>query len=224
MQAIIDFVQSNQQYISVAHALAAILSIIGWTLGLILITVAWRRNSIRTVSVGPFEFQIQDAVTATAAAARSWQPQEANRKRLDVGKIRDTVAKAFQPGVADALVGKAVLWVDDNPNNNFLAVRALGKLRLDIEQVTNTDAALAHLRNRNFDLVISDMGRGANMRAGYDLLERIRADGHTMPFFIFAGSDTPEFRREAAARGAQLSTNDMLELIDATIEHLSPAK
>jgi len=44
--------------------------------------------------------------------------------------------------------------------------------------------------------------------------------GNEVPFFIFAGSDTPEFRREAAARGAQLSTNDMLELVDNVVKYL----
>ena len=43
--------------------------------------------------------------------------------------------------------------------------------------------------------------------------------GNQVPFLIFAGSDSPEFRREAAERGAQLSTNDMLELIDHVILH-----
>ncbi len=58
------------------------------------------------------------------------------------------------------------------------------------------------------------------MRAGYDLLKAIRVSGNNVPFLIFAGSDTAEFRREAAAQGAQLSTNDMLELIQQVIAHL----
>jgi hypothetical protein len=41
-----------------------------------------------------------------------------------------------------------------------------------------------------------------------------------VPFFIFAGSDTAEFRREAAECGAQLLTNDMLELVDNVVKHL----
>ena len=76
------------------------------------------------------------------------------------------------------------------------------------------------VRRRRFDLVISDMGRGEDMRAGYTLLGRIRDSGSKVPFFIFAGSDKPEFRREAAERGAQLSTNDMLELVDYVVKYL----
>jgi hypothetical protein len=64
------------------------------------------------------------------------------------------------------------------------------------------------------------MGRGQNMLAGYELLDEIRKGGSQIPFLIFAGSDTAIFRKEAAERGAQLSTNDMLELIDVALRLL----
>lgn len=161
----------------------------------------------------------EEAVEATAAAARSWQ-SKTDRHSVDVSRIRATVERAFAPATFDNMIGKSVLWVDDNPANNELAVRALRKFRLDVEQATSTDAALAALLRRKFDLVISDMGRGEDMRAGYDLLTRLRGSGSKVPFFIFAGSDTPEYRRAAAERGAQLSTNDMLELVDNTVKYL----
>ena len=52
------------------------------------------------------------------------------------------------------------------------------------------------------------------------MLQLIRESGKEVPFFIFAGQNRPEFRREAAARGAQLSTNDMLELVDNVVKYL----
>ena len=138
-------------------------------------------------------------------------------------RIRATVDRAFTPQTLNNLAGKAILWVDDNPVNNELAVRALRKFGLDIEQETSTEAAMAAFQRRKFDLVISDMGRGSDMRAGYGLLQLLRDGGSEVPFFIFAGSDTPEFRREAAERGAQLSTNDMLESVDDVVKHLGTA-
>jgi DNA-binding NarL/FixJ family response regulator len=61
---------------------------------------------------------------------------------------------------------------------------------------------MAAFKRRKFDLVISDMDRGDDMRAGYSLLKLLLDRGSKVPFFIFAGSDTPEYRREAAKRGA----------------------
>jgi hypothetical protein len=37
---------------------------------------------------------------------------------------------------------------------------------LDVEQAMSTESALAAMKRRHFDLVISDMGRGSDMRAG----------------------------------------------------------
>ncbi|MCH9765747.1 MAG: response regulator [Alphaproteobacteria bacterium] len=219
MPGVMEFIESYRSYFDAAQAVSAVISIIGWCLGGVLLWIAWRRNAVRSVTLGPFGFEIQDAVTATATAARDWQTKSPMQK-IDMGRIKATVQRAFQPGVVEQMVGKSVLWVDDNPDNNKLAMRALSKLRLDLVQETSTEAGLAAMQRRHFDLVISDMGRAGNMQAGYELLQAIRAKGNPVPFFIFAGSDTAEFRQEAAARGAQLSTNDMLELIDNVIDQL----
>lgn len=219
MEAIMLFVQKNKLLFDFAQALSTLISLVVWTFGGLLIWRAWRSNAIRSISVGPIEVAVQEAVVATAAAQRSWQPSE-GKKRIDMGRVRSMVSKAFIPEVAESMTGKSVLWVDDNPRNNDLAVRALRKLQLVVEQETSTEAGLARLKERHFDLVISDMGRGTNMQAGYELLAAVRASGSKVPFFIFAGSDRPEFRKAAAERGAQLSTNDMLELVDAVIATL----
>lgn len=219
MQAALDFVESYRNYFEAVQAVSAVISIIGWVLGAMLLWWAWRRNAVKSVTVGPIGFEIQDAVTATATAARDWQSKSPFQK-INIKKIRDTVSKAFKPEISERMVGKAVLWVDDNPSNNMLAMRALKKLHLDVQQELSTEAGLAALARRRFDLVISDMGRGDNMQAGYELLAAIRETGNPVPFFIFAGSDSTEFRQEAVARGAQLSTNDMMELVDNVIETL----
>ena len=220
MHQFLQFIESHKPYVEAAHAVSSVANVLGWFLGTILLLRAWRHNAIRSVAVGPINFQMQEAaVEATATAARDWQAKAPNQK-IDVPRIRATVGRAFAPKTADNLIGKSILWVDDNPANNELAVRALRKLQLDVEQATSTDQGLAAMQRRHFDLIISDMGRGDDMRAGYGLLSEIRRQGVQVPFLIFASSDTPEFRREAGRNGAQLSTNDMLELIDTIVKYL----
>jgi CheY-like chemotaxis protein len=220
MDRLLNFVQDHKLYFDAAHALSSVISLAGWCLGALVLTIAWRRNSIKFVSLGPLNFQMQEAaVKAAATAARDWQAKSPSHP-IDVSRIRETVSPAFDPDVADKLTGKSILWVDDNPANNELAVRALKKLHLDVEQATSTETALAAMQRRHFDLVISDMGRGSDMQAGYGLLKAIRNQGNRVPYLIFSSSDTPEFRREAAERGAQLSTNDLLELLAHVIKLL----
>ena len=219
-EALFHFVQANKLYFDGVQALSSVVNLVAWCLALVILIAALRKSRVETLSVGPFSFKMKEAaVAATASAARAWQ-SEMPGQRIDVPRIRATVDRAFDPQTLDNLTGKSILWVDDNPSNNELAVRALRKFNLDVEQATSTDEALLAMQRRPFDLVISDMGRGTDMRAGYGLLKLIRDHGSHIPFFIFAGSDTPEFRREAAERGAQLSTNDMLELIDSVVKVL----
>jgi len=220
MDSVFGFVQAYRPYFDAAQALSSVANLIAWCVALILLVVAIRRNRIESLTFGPISIRMkEEAIEATATAARSWQ-SGTSAKRVDISRLRQTVDRAFEPATLDKMIGKSVLWVDDNPANNALAVRALRKFRLDVEEATSTEAALEAVRRRRFDLVISDMGRGEDMRAGYTLLGRIRDSGSKVPFFIFAGSDKPEFRREAAERGAQLSTNDMLELVDYVVKYL----
>ncbi len=227
-EAFLTYVRENRDMFDAAEALSAVVNLFGWTLGGFLIWRAWRKNEIRRVNVGPLSFHLkEEAMTAAASAARDWQaknwPAKTGDGGLDMGRLRATVERAFDPQMNDRLMGRAILWVDDNPGNNELAMRALRKLMLDVEQVTSTEAALAAVSSRVFDLVISDMGRGSNMRAGYELLAGLRDTGHRMPFFIFSSDDRPEYRLEAKRAGAQLSTNDMLELIDCVVSTLGKA-
>jgi CheY-like chemotaxis protein len=220
MDAILGFIHGHKTYFDAVQAISSVVNLLGWSLGAVLLAFAWRRKGIKSITLGPINFQMQEAaVEAAAVAARDWHTKDPSQK-VDVPRIRATIERAFKPEVADKLIGKSILWVDDNPSNNMLAVRALRKLHLDVEQAASTELGLAAMGRRHFDLVISDMGRGTNMRAGYDLLKAIRDQGNQIPFLIFSGADRPEFRREAVERGAQLSTNDMLELTDQVIQHL----
>jgi CheY-like chemotaxis protein len=222
MDALVRFVQSNKPLFETVQAVGAVVNLLGWMIGFLLLFIAWRRRGIQSVSVGPVQFQLQQAaIEATATAARDWQARTPDQSpKVDVERIRSTVSRAFDPAIADRLMGKSVLWVDDAPKNNELAVRALRRIQLDVEQVVSTEAAIKAMAERHFDVIISDMGRAGNPQAGYELLAAVRQQSKTLPFLIFSSGDKPEFRKAAADHGAQLSTNDMMELVDTVIRHL----
>jgi CheY-like chemotaxis protein len=111
------------------------------------------------------------------------------------------------------LQGAKVLWVDDRPNNNRFERQALEALGIDVELSLSTDDALDKLRRRPYDLIISDMGRPGDPRAGYTLLDRLRSGGNLVPYVIYAGSRAPEHVREAREHGAIGSTNRPQELV-----------
>lgn len=112
------------------------------------------------------------------------------------------------------LQGKEVLWVDDNPGNNIYVRQAFKSAGLRIRLALSTDEALEIIASHKHAVIISDMGRREGPREGYALLDRLRETGNQTPFFIYAGSSSPEHKAEALKHGAQGSTNSAKELFE----------
>ena len=102
------------------------------------------------------------------------------------------------------------------PANNAYERTAMESMGLEFTLALSTNEALRVLSTRRFAAIISDMGRKEGPREGYTLLEALRAKDKSTPFFIYAGSNAPQHRQEAALRGAQGSTNiaeDLVEMV-----------
>lgn len=117
-------------------------------------------------------------------------------------------------------ISKEILWVDDRPENNVYERKILEHYGIDISLALTTKQALQFMRNNDFSLVISDMGRKEGDREGYVLLKKIRESDKNIPFIIYAGSRKPEHVREALDKGAQGCTNEPAELVDLVITNL----
>lgn len=115
---------------------------------------------------------------------------------------------------------KALLWVDDRLGSNVYERRAFEAMGIEITQAPSTQEALDILSKQQFAAIISDMGRKEGPREGYVLLEALRATDSQTPFFIYTASNTPAHQREAAARGAQGTTNNPQELFELVIKAL----
>jgi DNA-binding NtrC family response regulator len=117
--------------------------------------------------------------------------------------------------------GRRILWVDDRPENNRFERQALEALGIRIDLSTSTEDALKITGQRSYDLIISDMGRSPDSRAGYTLLDELRRRGDKTPYVIYAGSRAPEHAAEARHHGAIGSTNMPQELISMVIKALT---
>ncbi len=103
----------------------------------------------------------------------------------------------------------------------MLPRRSLEALGIQIIISTSTEDALEKLRQDNYDVIISDMGRPPDNRAGYTLLGEIQKKGIEIPFIIYASSNLPEHKAEAHKRGAYGSTNIATELLEMVILSIS---
>lgn len=217
METVYAFLEGNRTLMSGVVALSSIFNVVGWCIGLVVLLFSW--NRLKLVSLGPMGFRYDAAVAETAGAAREWNAK-LGKGTVDIPRVRETIRRAFEAETSANLTGKNILWVDDNPPNNNLATRALIRLGVNLVTALSTEEAMERIAHHRFDMIISDMGRGSNMHAGYDLFELVRRTDGKVPFAIFSGEDRAEFRKEAARRGAQLSTNDILELINFIITRL----
>ncbi|PYY56007.1 hypothetical protein DEJ17_12185 [Curtobacterium sp. MCSS17_011] len=109
-----------------------------------------------------------------------------------------------------------VLWVDDNPDwvrNERQVLDGVGN-RSVLVRSTQEAVDLLDAENR-FDLVVTDMRRRDELRAGYDLLKVIRQRTKSLPVVLYSSSDDPEHRREWMTAGGTESTYEPLGLFDA---------
>jgi CheY-like chemotaxis protein len=159
-----------------------------------------RRQAEATAALVAASVARPDANTTPESAAR------------DAKEAAAVVAESVNPRVIRRASEATALWVDDNPSNNIFERQSLGALGVSFVLATSTDEALDLLAKRKFDIIISDMGRPPDPRAGYTLLEKLRSSGNRTPFVIYAGSNAPEHKAEARSRGAIGSTNRASEL------------
>lgn len=82
------------------------------------------------------------------------------------------------------VVGR-ILWVDDNPGNNRHEAAYFENKTFGVYSALTTEDALTLLQLYNYDVVISDMGRGDDPLAGMRLLESMREAGDDTPFILY---------------------------------------
>jgi len=184
--------------------------------------VPQRDSSVSQLTVEQLEKMIMGAVSLAAAVKKEGAPPSSFE---EVGSAARDVAGKVLAGFQASQTARTepsdnwrnqILWVDDRPNNNVYERKAMETMGLEFTLALSTEEALKVLANRRFAAIISDMGRKEGPREGYALLEALRAKDRSTPFFIYASSNAPQHRREAALRGAQGSTNiagDLIEMV-----------
>lgn len=170
---------------------------------------------------GPGGFGLTAKRRAQAVEALALAERKTGSTPSPAALRRDVDQAARQVGG----LGRAprLLWVDDRPGNNRHEVAAFEALGMAVELATSTDEALSLLEGAadHYDVVITDMGRPGDSRAGYTLLDALRAQGLRMPVVIYASSRQAAQAEEAVRRGALGCTDRPQELIDLVLRGIA---
>jgi CheY-like chemotaxis protein len=151
----------------------------------------------------------QFAAVASLAVASAQDPKG---DQFDVDKVIQTVQQSSLKAFQDHSWRSRILWVDDRPDNNTHVREAFENMGLNVTISLNTADALNKIQNQKYAVIISDMGRVEGPREGYVLLDALRERGNKIPFFIYAGSNTPEHKKETEQHGGQGCTNSASEI------------
>ena len=145
-------------------------------------------------------------------------PESAAREARIAG---DVVAESITSRTLNRLLRSTILWVDDLPDNNIYERQSLEVLGISFVLAKSTEGALARVKYQHFDLIISDMGRPPDPRAGYTLLDSLRSAGNRVPFIIYSNSRDPEHIAESRSHGAIGCTNNPSELFEMVLHSLA---
>lgn len=121
-----------------------------------------------------------------------------------------------------------ILWVDDNPKNNSYYVEQLQNDGYVVDIALSTKEALSKMMNRNYRLVISDMGREENGEfvgdAGVRLLKQLRENASSTPVVFFCSKrGVQSYGETVFSLGASGITSSTIEL-RSLFEKLAPRK
>ncbi len=214
------------------NAVAALVGTVIWP-GVVLVIAFLFRDALRSVLTTSREMALTGPSGITFTAKRSDEATRAllrasvvkSRGHWVSGLLGQRSARYQVERIAEvvARLGRSprVLWVDDRPSNNRYERAALEALGLTVHLSTSTEDALQRLTPGRYDLVISDMGRPPDKRAGYTLLTALREGGDETPFVIYAASRKAQHFDQAVAHGAVGCTNLPRELTEMVLRGLS---
>jgi EAL domain-containing protein (putative c-di-GMP-specific phosphodiesterase class I) len=122
----------------------------------------------------------------------------------------------------------AILIVDDEPDFLRACVRMLQAWGYEVVQASTVDAALQRVRERDFDVILSDINMPGS--TGIDFLRNVRIHDRAVPVILMTGGPELETARLAVEWGAQsylikpLSMPQLKEAIDKHIHSHQEAR
>lgn len=119
---------------------------------------------------------------------------------------------------AELMAGGRILWVDDNPEWNEPLIRLFRQVGMTVDAVRSTSEALASLRQRSYDLVMTDMVRHTEQpaeTAGLTLIDAMERQSVELPIIMLTATFDP--RRVIHPR-LFASTNRIDELVQYVID------
>jgi CheY-like chemotaxis protein len=138
-------------------------------------------------------------------------------ERVSTLRGRDQVSRRAVR-VQNLIQGARVLLVNDVPSEMRHVVSILLQLGVEVEGVTSSEDAVLRLRGGAYDVIISDMRRGASADEGLRFLDWIRREQLYVPTIFTVGQYDPGRGTPAHAFGITNRVDELLNLLFDALE------
>lgn len=167
-----------------------------------------------TVEIAGFKLSAQETAESLNSAIKDLQESV---RRLEAGGATGASPSAATSTPPKPVRGGSILWVDDYPINNALIFEKLESDGFRVDRALSTREGLRLFSQRNYDMVLSDMGRnedGAEVPdAGVVLTDALRKIDKTIPIFIYCSHRARDMQGQRARdAGANDITTSAVEL------------
>jgi len=168
--------------------------------------------------------QLEVAAALGAATARRFEVEVgADEAALETRTAAGCVAKLITRTTLRSARMRKLLWVDDRTDASVFEREALQALGFGVTVARSTEEAIAAIEREAFDVIVSDMCRPPDLRAGFTLLGHLRNYNITVPYILYSRAATPDQQTEAWKRGALGIVNRPGDLVALVIETAAPA-
>lgn len=110
------------------------------------------------------------------------------------------------------------LWIDDNPQNQVFEKEILKTIGVEFDIALNSEQAWYQINHNKYDLIISDILRNGDAKAGINFLNHAANNGFRIPFIFFIANVKPELGTPAYALGVTNLVGDLLHYVMDVIE------
>jgi CheY-like chemotaxis protein len=152
-----------------------------------------------------------------------------DKQRQDAAEALDAAQKERDPkgesGKAKQLIGAAplkrpirILWVDDEPGNNYRETLVLTQLGFAVTSVFSRKDAWPFINTERFDLVISDMSQPGESDAGIKLSGELKQSYPRLPLVIYRGrqDEKSDLAIKAGARSVVTTPYELVQAVYAS--------
>lgn len=174
------------------------------------ITELMKRMRSANVGFGSFDFDNALEAVAKTASGGGDAPSAAERRA-----VADRMEFSAQ-----LLEGVRILWVDDHPENNSALIGVFDEAKMSVRIARSTAEGLAAATLERIDIIITDMSRSGDHRAGEELVEQLAAHEIDVPVIMYTFDFDPRKGVHPGIFGYTTAYDELIHLVIDAAERL----